>query len=409
MTSMKQYEQFSEADFITDPYFQDWVFNPDEENMAFWQNVTDAYLEKRETIGKARSVLESVSFTEEWPDDEKVERSLTIALQKMVPKSRTAKVIRVWPLYKWLSVAAVLLLMMGGAYFFLRQKQQSSLAQNGAEMLVNVKPVLPGGDKATLTLSDGRTIALDSTNNGTVSNEGGIKVTKLGGQLSYANENETAQVLYNTITTPKGGQYQLLLSDGTRVWLNAASSLRFPAAFTGNERSVELTGEGYFEVARNEAKPFRVKVNEMEVRVLGTQFNVMAYGDEALLRTTLLEGRVRIKNGNSISLLTPGQQAQINKSGVVAIDKNADTEEAVAWKNGLFHFKNADVETVMRSLSRWYNVAVVYEGKAPQKRLTGKFYRNVSITQVLEILNHTGIHSTIAPDEGGQQKIVIAQ
>lgn len=409
MTRMKQYEHFSEEDFITDPYFQDWVFNPDKEKTAFWKNFMNTYPEKKETIAKGRSVLESVSFPEEWPDEDKVESSLNAVLQKMAVANEPVKAVALRPLYKWLSVAAVLLLLMGGGYFLLAPKEQTNVAEKNKGRPFNPLTDLPGGDKATLTLADGRTIVLDSTNNGAVSNEGGVKVIKLDGQLSYAAVSKTFRVLYNTITTPKGGQYQLVLSDGTRVWVNAASSLRFPTAFVGDERSVALTGEGYFEVARNETKPFRVTVGGTDVQVLGTHFNVMAYEDEPLLRATLLEGKVRIKNGNGLALLMPGQQAQINKSGVVAVDKNADTEETVAWKNGLFHFKNADVKTVMRTLARWYNVDVVYQGDVSKKRLTGKFYRNVSISQVLEILNQIGIHCTVAPREGGLQQIIITQ
>jgi ferric-dicitrate binding protein FerR (iron transport regulator) len=174
------------------------------------------------------------------------------------------------------------------------------------------------------------------------------------------------------------------LPDGSRVWLNSASSLKFPTAFTGSERDVELIGEGYFEVARNKAKPFNVKVKDINVAVLGTHFNIMAYNDEAAVKTTLLEGLVRLTHGNVTDMLKPGQQGVINDKGIKIID--VDTDEAVAWKNGFFEFDRVSIQDIMKQLSRWYGTEVTYEGKIPDDEFVGKISRDVKLSQVLHIL-----------------------
>ncbi len=258
---------------------------------------------------------------------------------------------------------------------------------------VNNKPykndLLPGGNKAVLTLADGSTIVLDDAPNGTLTQQGNTKVLKFNGKLAYNLMNEDRnKILYNTITTPRGGQYQIELPDGSEVWLNSASSLYFPTAFFGKERRVEVTGEAYFEVAKNASRPFIVKVNGAEVRVLGTHFNVMAYNDEVALKTTLLEGKVKFVNGSINSILKPGQQSQLAKSGQVVVS-DVDVEEVVAWKNGIFDFEGVDIQSVTRQLSRWYDVEIVYT-----KKIDDLFYakipRNTKLTDVFKALQLTG-------------------
>jgi ferric-dicitrate binding protein FerR (iron transport regulator) len=250
----------------------------------------------------------------------------------------------------------------------------------------------PGGNKAKLLLADGSAIDLNEAGNGRISKQGNAQITKQSGGLVYdlSKISKTAPVIFNTLITPKGGQYQLTLSDGTKVWLNAASSLRFPTAFTGNGRKVILSGEAYFEVAKNNAMPFEVQVNGMTVKVLGTHFDVMAYGDENKVVTTLLEGAVKISKGNASAVLQPGQQATLNNSGNIAVDA-ADMEKAVAWKNGLFEFNDDNIEMIMRQLARWYDMEVKYEGDMQDKDFTGSIPRGSNLSEVLNMLALTGI------------------
>jgi transmembrane sensor len=184
-----------------------------------------------------------------------------------------------------------------------------------------------------------------------------------------------------------------VLSDGTKVWINAESALKFPPAFTGHERTVELTGEAYFEVAGNADKPFHVIVNGMQVQVLGTSFNVMAYPDESVVRTTLLEGAVRLTQGNHSRLLQPRQQGIVNNKGITVVD--ADTDEAIAWKNGYFEFNRSDIRDIMRQLSRWYDTEVIYESKVPDDEFVGKISRDAKLSQVLHILQLSNVHFRI--------------
>lgn len=265
--------------------------------------------------------------------------------------------------------------------------------------------VLPGGDKAVLTLDDGSQVVLDNSKNGTLSEEGDTKVVKPeNGQLVYeAAKVAVAKPMYNTLSTPKGGQYQLTLSDGTKVWLNAASSLRFPLVFAGNERKVEMTGEIYFEVAKNAKKPFKVVSNGQEVEVLGTHFNVMAYPNEKAIKTTLVEGSVKVSKDNRSTILQPGQQAKVGfNNGIFRTINDVSLEEELAWKDGNFQFNNASLDVIMRQIERWYDVDIEYVGKVPDEHFTGKLPRNTNLSNVLKILSMSEIQFKI---EG--KKIII--
>jgi len=210
--------------------------------------------------------------------------------------------------------------------------------------------------------------------------------------LAY-NDNSIAttnMVMYNTITTPRGGQYQLVLADGTKVWLNAASSLKFPTAFAGDERRVELTGEGYFEVLHNDKKPFLVDTRNGIIQVLGTHFNINAYDNEMTVNTTLLEGSIKVFNESAFVILKPGQQSVINKRGEIRINKGIDVDEVVAWKNGKFQFGEAmSIEMIMRQLARWYDIEVEYKTKETG-HIGGSISRNVNVSKVLEMMEMTG-------------------
>ena len=262
--------------------------------------------------------------------------------------------------------------------------------------------IKPGDNKAYLTLANGKKIVLSDAKNGTLVAQNGIQITKTtDGQLVYTvtgNNNSTSSD-YNTIETPKGGQYQVRLPDGTNVWLNAASSLRYPSAFKGSERKVELSGEAYFEVAKNKKMPFRVISNTQTVEVLGTHFNVNSYLDEADTKTTLLEGSVRVKRNNSTTavVIRPGQQASVKQNVNDKINvAEADMEEVMAWKNNYFRFNNENIESVMRKISRWYNVDVEYKGAISDEEFNGTISRSKNIVQVLEMLEGTkSIHFKI--------------
>ena len=238
---------------------------------------------------------------------------------------------------------------------------------------------------------------LDSAANGTLAQQGNTKVLKLNGQIAYNKTGDMdAKPVYNTITTANGNQYQLILTDGSKVWLNAASSIRFPASFTGNERKVEITGEAYFEVAKNPNKPFKVEFknkegDKSEIEVLGTHFNVNAYPDEPAFKTTLLEGSVKIINAHAVQMLTPGQQARLSRQGI-ELEKNADIEQVMAWKNGFFLFDNTDIYTLMRQVSRWYDVDVHFEGSIPGDGFSGKISRNVPLSKFLQVLEMNEVH-----------------
>jgi transmembrane sensor len=258
-----------------------------------------------------------------------------------------------------------------------------------------------GGDKAVLKLADGTQIELDEKGSTTIPQQGVAKVVSESGKLSYlasAASAREASPLYNSISTPRGGQYQLTLADGSKVWLNAASTLRFPAVFAGAERMVELTGEAYFEIAQNKKMPFKVRIpSGAEVEVLGTHFNVMAYAEEKTIKTTLLEGAVKISSATSPSpleragvRLSPNQQAQITQQGSLSIIKDYDVSEAVAWKNNKFIFKDTDLEAIMYQVARWYDVEVIFEDDVRDLQFGGVISRKENASAVLQLLELTG-------------------
>lgn len=304
----------------------------------------------------------------------------------MPPPKKISRMIRY-------SAAVVILIALGiGAYFQLLHKRTGGSITEQKSEVRSKHAIQPGTNTAVLTLANGSKITLDSTTQGTLAQQGNVQVVKLAnGQLAYHTDGtRTHEVLYNTMTTPRGGQYQLRLPDGTHVWLNAASGITYPTAFTGNERKIKLTGEAYFEVAKNPKQPFKVVVNDMEVEVLGTHFNVMAYDDESTIRTTLVEGKVKVSQGSGSVQVLPSQQAVLEKNNRRLSVGAGDVEEAIAWKNGLFQFHEADILTIMKQLSRWYNVEVEVSGPLPQGHYSGSFRRQSAITQILNMLELPG-------------------
>ncbi|WP_266202458.1 FecR family protein [Pontibacter kalidii] len=307
-----------------------------------------------------------------------------VASQTVAQEEQTRSLWRHTALWKY--AAVITLILATSLVVYQTQVRKHSQLAGTARIAPEqqAEEILPGGDKAMLTFSDGSFFVLEELDNGTVREEKGVRVSKKDGLVSFEiADNRSEQVFFNTISTPVGGQYQVVLPDGSKVWLNSASSLHFPSAFVARERVVELTGEGYFEIAKNQQKPFIVKVNSATVEVLGTHFNVMSYANEGRITTTLLEGSVKVGNGNATKVLVPGQQASIGKDILL---KEVDVDEAVAWKNGLFYFNNADIGTVMRQLERWYGIEASYSGEVPTKHFSGIISRDTEIDKVLEML-----------------------
>jgi len=301
---------------------------------------------------------------------------------------------RVHFLRRWGWAAAAIIIITSGAYLLSVQRKNTTVSIPGTSKLADIAP---GKQGAILTLADGSQVVLDSLANGIVAKQNGAQVVLKNGQLSYDAVGEaTTEITYNTITAPRGRQFQLVLPDGSRVWLNAASSLTYPTAFSGRERSVKISGEAYFEIARDEQRPFKVNIdNETGIQVLGTRFNVHAYPEEAAIKTTLLEGAVRMISGKQQALLAPGQAAQtlrgVNQQPIQIIN-NTDLEKALAWKNGLFDFEDTRLEEVMRQLARWYDIEIVYESGIPPIVFGGKISRDMMLSDLLKVLDDSEVH-----------------
>ncbi|GEP98777.1 FecR family protein [Chitinophaga cymbidii] len=296
----------------------------------------------------------------------------------------------------WAAAAAVFLCLAAGAYFLLNPGRQS--AQTAQQQQVTPEKD-PGRNTAVLYLEDNSAVELDSAGNGFLTNQGGARVTLANGELAY--EPQPAEgplaVTYNRIATPRGGEFSIVLPDGTKVWLNAASSLRFPTAFNGEKREVELTGEAYLQVAEDKARPFEVKIRDVNIAVLGTQFNIMGYEDEAGIVTTLVSGSVRVTaQGHPSRLLVPGQHAVVeNKTGALYVQK-ADVAEEIAWKNGSIHFESVNIRQIMRQVSRWYDVDVEYRGNVADMDFTCTVSRRDKLSKLLTLLEMTAaVHFTM--------------
>jgi transmembrane sensor len=321
---------------------------------------------------------------------------------------------RLW--FRMTMAAAVVVVVAIPVYYYIIKTPTPKQVAQTSKLPAPQHDVLPGGNKATLTLADGTIVDLDNAANGTISEQNNTTITKKDGELKYEPAMDNRQlainaVAYNLLSTPKGGQYFLELPDGSKVWLNAASSIRYPTAFNSKERLVELTGEAWFDIKKNQNIPFRVHFTspskdggdrEGLIEVMGTQFNVNAYHDESAIRTTLLEGKIKLISDKQTAIMKPGQQAQIKNTslgnGRIRLIDDVDTEEAIAWKNGLFYFDNVDIQAIMRQLARWYKVQVVFKGRIPARRFAGQVSRNSNLSQVLRILELSKIHFTVEGD-----------
>ena len=334
-------------------------------------------------------------------ESENLKEEVWLAIQKNIPdfKLETAKPQNTnilssisWRRY---AAAAVLFIAVGGTafYFFRKPVKQNNTPKEIAIKREESNDVLPGTSKAQLVLGDGSIITLDSIRNMQLREKDGTHIDKRSGKLVYNDPaTTTGIVLFNTLSTPRGGEYQLVLPDGSNVWLNAASSIKFPTRFQGKDRTVFLHGEAYFEVAKNKEMPFRVKLNnDMTVQVLGTHFNIMGYDDEAEVKTTLAEGIVKVSNQLNVVLLSPSKQAVLKKTDQSLAVSNADVAKALAWKNGMIEFDGDDLPYIMRQLSRWYDVDISFAGAPPKGTYKGAIRRQAPLSKVLEILKVAGV------------------
>ena len=349
-------------------------------------------------------------------NEEELKNRIFTKISQQIPKSPSAKYYRIW----YAAAAIILLILTSALYFYSDRSQKNLLGSNSSQLrqvLTTpskgtrkvdeetreiIKDIPAAIDKAILTLGDGTRIILDDAQNGVLAQQGGTRILKTSeGELiySFSDSNPEAQasnsretISFNTIETPKGGKFQVSLPDGSKVWLNVASSLKFPAKFSGTKREVQLTGEAYFEVAHDPLRVFEVATSTQTVHVLGTHFNINAYPDEPSVNTTLLEGSVKVsdRRTNKVQLLKPGEQAKLADDLKIIHVPNA--AEAVAWKEGYFQFFESDIETVMRQIGRWYDVAVRYEGPVPNQRFGGEIERSLSLLQVLKILEKSNVH-----------------
>lgn len=351
---------------------QQWL-DQSEENKLFLEKIIN-----QENLQKELQIFDSLEMNAAW--------------QKVAAKTtKQERTISFWTSPNLLKYAASIGLITLITVVTLLQKDkktnQFDLVTRRTQLIQ--QDILPTGNKATLTFADGSFVVLQDLKNGIIKEYNGTRVIKQDEQIIFElNKNTpTDKVGKNLLSTQNGVQYKIVLTDGSKIWLNAASSLSFPTAFTKKERVVELKGEGYFEVAKNKSKPFKVKTNKAMVTVLGTHFNIMAYLNEKTINTTLLEGSVKVITGNRSKLLVPGQQAQVNDNIEIS---EVDLEETVAWKNGNFQFNNTELGMIMRQIERWYNVKVDYKGKVMDKHFTGVISRNIGITKVLEMLELSG-------------------
>lgn len=353
--------------------------------------------------------VENIDFDEQVKDLDRVWVRLQAVPEPVVKRTK------LWP---GRAVAAAVALISGLGLFFYQQKVSAEKEQYKLAVALH-----PGKNDAVLTLSNGQQVVLNETPAGEIARQSGISITKATDGTIVYNSNispemrkaPAGELQYNTITTPRGGKYQLNLPDGTKVWLNAASELKYPVIFAVNERSVELKGEAYFEVSKNKNSPFHVKTISQDLEVLGTHFNVNAFADERETKTTLLEGSVKIvplnlnrsSNIPASILLKPGQQVVLDEDELKVA--KADVSEVMSWKNGMFQFNDTELSSIMRQASRWYDVDVVYEGEIPEIRFSGEVSRNVNAATFLDMFKYLDIKFNIESLGGNRRRIVVSK
>ena len=362
-------------------FIQQDLSEEEQEALDGWVGVSDENMKLFEELTDEKNIDKSL----EWFNRLDTEQSLEKVKARIQANTyHTKNLFRNYWMY---AAAAIVIIVAGGVYYMDTGAGKPSVS---VPVIIAANDDLqPGVSKAVLLTGNGGQVDLSASSDSVIRIEGNIAAHNSGTMLSYSADIKSNQaVSFNTLKTPAGGEYQVRLPDGSRVWLNAASSLTYPTMFTAATRTVELSGEGYFEVAKNEEKPFIVKTSTVDVQVLGTHFNVKAYKDEESVMTTLLEGLVKINSGNTSALLNPGQQAISDRKDIKVVNKE-DVEEVVAWKNGLFSFNRDSIQTVMSQIARWYNIDVVYQSKI-NHLFTGRIYRNSTASQVFRLLEVSG-------------------
>jgi len=372
---------------LRDESYLNYCFGRNAADIRYWEKWLEDNPDQREEVEELKKL--AIMLVQETMKQEAEEQYAILRQQINAPRDIKAPrpVFGSRFLFR-LGIAASIAICSAAVFFTVfRHKQTEQIVH-----IENKAEILPGGNKAFLTLADGTRISLSDAADGGIASQSGTSISKAGGQLVYttsAYKLQNDDVEYNTIETPAGGQYEIHLPDGSTVWLNAASSLKYPVSFASlKNRSVELSGEAYFEIAKDKNHPFIVTTPQQEVEVLGTHFNINAYDDEPAIKTTLLEGSVKVTNSTHSTLtLIPGQQSVVKNGKISRF--NTDTNEAVAWRKGDFDFNSEQLGSIMRKLSRWYNIEVVFEGDVQSKSFTGKISRFKNLSQVLKMLSKT--------------------
>jgi transmembrane sensor len=365
----------------------------EKQELASWENQSESNRRIVRHLTDNSHLKHSIS--DSYPDEKKDRVLASIHSMIEADQGEVAKV-RMMTIRRLMSAAAIIGLIACIAYFTMYNHKPQPVAQT--KVPSGTTDLAPGRDGAILKLSNGQEIVLDNAANGDLAQQGSASIIKNGSVLVYNGKKEGAEVLYNTLSTPAGRQFQLVLPDGTRVWLNSASSITYATLFNGNERNVTVSGEAYFEVTKDATKPFRVHIassvngmSETVIQVLGTHFNINAYGDETPIKATLLEGSINVKTGKNSTVLKPGQQALVETSQI-DVNLEADVAKETAWKNGLFNFNNEKLKSIMPQISRWYDIDVLYENKDVQNILiTGEIERKANLSEVLKILTYLKI------------------
>ncbi len=392
-TGKNAYMAYTEQDIarLILKYFRDEISPSETAHLERWLAESPQNRLFFEGLDDENDILQLMAM-EEQDEEQGMKTKLLQEIQKRIGMEEKPVPAIGGRLRRWYGAAAAVILIATSAWFFWGQGNLEESVVDLPLVKEEVQDVLPGTDRAILTLSNGQQVELDNSGRQVIT-DGELAIANNGGELVYAASDKT---VYNTMTTPKGGQYKITLADGSRVWLNAASSITFPTRFAGNAREVQVTGEVYFEVERNKKMPFVVKLpGDARVEVLGTHFNVNTYNDETYQTTTLVEGLVRVTNAGAQVELTEGQQASITAKHTTdrAIKvTEVNVEEVTGWKNNLFVFNEADIPTVMRQISRWYDLDISYNGPVPSTLYKGKIPRDFTLSQVLNALKLAGVH-----------------
>jgi transmembrane sensor len=384
---MSIYEAGFEKAALIVKFLRNELTGPEKEELDSWLLESEENQELFRDLTSEDSVKADMLVMEMFPVQSAWEK-LKAAKSNSVPLKPVGK-IHPW----YYATAAAILLVLFLSVYYLRE-EPSAIKLNVLSDLEKSEQIGPGTNKAILTTADGKMIPINDSTAGFIALQNNVDLMVKDGEIIYKPSDSQNELQFNTITTPKGGQFKIVLADGTKAWINAASSLRYPVAFLGKDRHVELIGEGYFEVAPDASKPFKVTTPLGEIRAIGTAFNVNAYPDEFYSKATLIEGKVRVIMNSEQLILIPGQQALFNNEAIY-LESNVDTEEVVAWKNGQFVFKSASIEQIMKQLERWYDISVVFRSKDKAEKYSGIVSRSSNLSVVLKILSEGGVRFTI--------------